>query len=230
MKSKILFLITAGLLMGACTSEDEIFSCDKEVNNWVKNNLKEIRTMDREDWLNSSSEAANAMYRAFTPTQRLVFWNDKFEELMLLPWTNEELGHICKAQEFVNFHKEIFSNELSIEERDDIIDAFCYKWMEFAMDELGWDELKVRAVIGSGRKVLNTNGDLALMKNTTRTSILSEDEEEDSSCNCNQKHDFCNGSSECMSDSGCGSSEHGCGWLILQSCNGRCGIYGYGPA
>ncbi len=45
------------------------------------------------------------------------------------------------------------------------------------------------------------------------------------SCNCNYEHDFCEGSSiHCYKNmNNCGTSSTGCGWLWLQSCDGRCG-------
>lgn len=217
-------------IFSSCTSdEEEMFSCNKQVDEWVKDHLSEIRVMDRTDWLNSPNEKALAMYRAFTPDQRLSFWNAKIEEVLRLNWSEAEINHIRKAQIFLNSNSEIFSDfALTTEERDDLVDEFCYKWTENAITELGWTETIAKSILMSGKRVLNTDGELQELKSDFSISLLSDNEEVN--CNCNKNDDFCSHGSDCVDDPDCNTSERGCGWLWLSGCNGRCGIIGFGPA
>ena len=89
----ILIFICVGL--SSCSTDD--YSCDPEINKWVSDNIDEIHSMIREEWveINNISKQRGA-YGAFTIKQKIALWRGKIEETLDLNWTIEEYAHIKK--------------------------------------------------------------------------------------------------------------------------------------
>lgn len=95
--------MTAAILLQSCTQTDELmFSCDKGIDNWVKDNISDIQEMSRAEWNKLSYSEQIAVFRAFTPEKKFAFWAEKFEELKQLPWTPAELAHIERERGHCN--------------------------------------------------------------------------------------------------------------------------------
>ncbi len=95
-----LFFLTCLLSVFASCQKEEIYSCNEEVNDWVKENLKEIRTMTRSEWKNLDEYVKRGCFVAFTQQQKVDFWKEKFNEALELGWTKEEAEHIKAEQQF----------------------------------------------------------------------------------------------------------------------------------
>ena len=52
--------------MFSCAKE-ESYSCNKEVDAWVKEHLDEVRSMTRSEWNELDPAVSRACYIAFTP-------------------------------------------------------------------------------------------------------------------------------------------------------------------
>lgn len=223
MKCIKLFIATFffSLALVSCSSDDEeVYSCDKSVNLWVKAHVSEIQKMDRAQWLNVDQQKKIPIYRAFTPEQRIQFWESKFKEVNELPWTLEEKKHIEKVIEFFRTHED-YMYESPTDGQLDEIDKFFYKWQSYAIDSLGWKKELCYAIAGSGEKLKNTKGELELAEKQSLTSKTKSAKVE-SSCNCNLTYDFCIGIAPCENVV-CNGADKGCGWLWMSSCNGLCG-------
>ena len=219
---KIFFYVAALLLLTSCDDEPT-YSCDKQTDNWVKENIELVRSINRDSFLTYSGSKKRAMYRAFTPEQRISLWKEKLNEVKMLSWNDREFSHIAKLEEFIDMHTEYFMSGLS-DDRRDVVDSFFYQWQTYAIDSLGWSKQICFAIAGSPNR-MNKNGeiegdDLNVQKNT-RSGKKGDDKD----CNCNLKllSDFCGitGSAECT-EKPCDESSWGCGWGWLEDCNGVC--------
>lgn len=217
---KILFFLAfvmSILSFSSCSEEERTYSCNKSVDTWVKENLPTIQKMTRANWLHTDSTVNIAIYRAFTPQQKIKFWQDKLQEVKQLGWSKEELTHIKKVEDFINSHTEYFEGHLSDEQLDKL-DRFAYQWQEYALKNLGWSKYICRAIIGTGNKVKNTQGDLITSATSYSKNRIARAEGD---CNCSINSDWCSAGWYCK-DTNCDGSDFGCGTLLLHDCTGTC--------
>ncbi len=211
-------------LITSCSQSEEIFySCDKTQDEWVKENLSEIRQMTRSEWLQVDETLARPVYRAFTPEQRIAFWQDRFNETKKLSWTDEELAHIQEAEDFMNSHLDFFHDEL-LPEQEDELELFFYKWQKFGIEQLGWKPSVALAIITSGEKLKNTNGDLEISSKTIarNATMSSRSESSSNKCDCNVgRINSCFLSNTKCIETSCDLA-YSCGALWLQDCEGEC--------
>lgn len=110
-----LALVIGAMIWASCSQDDApCYSCDDEVNEMVKTNLEEIHSMTRSQWKDLDTNVSLAVYRAFTPEQKIQFCKEKFAEVKSLGWNEEELAHIEKAEAFVNSHPELFVEDINL--------------------------------------------------------------------------------------------------------------------
>lgn len=223
MKKMVLFFgMIAVLILTNCAKDELVYSCDPVIDRWVVDHLEEIKKMDRKTWLTYPLEYGKPIFRAFTPEQQVEFWKDKFMEVKSLEWSAEALAHIELMEEFILNHRDFFEGKKLTDEQNDELDVFCYKWQTYAIEKLGWTKMMVVQMIMSGYPMQKYGEEAA-----TRTSPPpggSLDPAAKLPCGCNLKHDFCddtNHAVECKK-TGCSEKEKGCGWLVLQPCNGTC--------
>lgn len=207
------------LLLMSCSSDELTYSCDKEIDRWVKSNLNEIQQMTRAEWLGLNRGYAIATYRAFTPQQKVIFWQEKLAEVKQLPWSEEERAHIAHVEDFISSHKEYFSDEPLAEDQIDELELFFYRWMRDGIEKFGWNETVALSIAGTGLRVVNTEGELDLPPTTYASSELSVSPE--TSCDC--KIDWYNMciDSQCE-ELLCEVIPKGCGWLWTMPCDGLC--------
>ncbi|MBR1378183.1 MAG: bacteriocin fulvocin C-related protein [Bacteroidaceae bacterium] len=210
------------LLLMSCSSDELTYSCDKEIDRWVKSNLNEIQQMTRAEWLGLNRGYAIATYRAFTPQQKVIFWQEKLAEVKQLPWSEDELRHIEQVEQFINVHHGFFYKETLTEDENDEIDIFFYKWMQQGIENYGWDKLVALSIAATGYKVKNTLGELELPLNTYAASNISNSIEPTCDCKTGLLQNACFFSDETCVENDCSYLEDGCGWLLLQSCDGQC--------
>lgn len=228
MKGKVFyaFIVFVGLLcIISCSEQDEIvYSCDDAVNTWVKNNIDEIRCIDRPQWKRLPALKKRAAYIAFAPQQKIAFWKEKLTDVMALDLTEEERNHVRLVYDFVVEHSDYFLKKEGLTDKEkNILDLFFYKWAEVAQSKFGWDMKLVAAIAASGDDVE--------VKRTSSGTLYYDDlfnpdiSKGSKSCHCNTGFfsDFCNvtGEGECE-DVECEGSNFGCGWIWMGSCNGRC--------
>ena len=209
----------------SCSTDDEqLYSCDKTTNEWVKDNISTIRRMNRTQWLQCKSSRSLAIYKAFSPSQKMMFWKEKFKELQEMSWTREELEHILKVLKYVNTHSYVFGENKLTEDQEDELELFFYEWQNTAITKLGWTKALCVAIAGTGYKLKNKDGEIDLLFSDT---VISGPSKPQKDCNCNTSiiSDFCNVtlSGSCVKTI-C-NSEKGCGWLMLQTCNGECDAF-----
>lgn len=102
MKKAFFITIMSALLICSCQKEnEEVYSCNKHLNEWAHENLQAIRSMDRDAWLNLDEEYKRPAFNALTPEQKLLFWKDKLKEVMTsFEWSEPERQHLMKMYRY----------------------------------------------------------------------------------------------------------------------------------
>ena len=113
MKKIIMLTMMATLLIYGCQQEnEEVYSCDKRLNEWAHRNLDAIRSMDREAWLQLDEDYKRPAFNALTPEQKLLFWKDKLKEVMAsFNWSDGEMKHLIKLYQYLEEHPDLYTEE-----------------------------------------------------------------------------------------------------------------------
>lgn len=215
---KINFLwLIAILVFTSCTQDEVFYSCDSEVDQWTKERLADIKTMKRTDWLEVEGEDyQRAIYNAFDPEQKYLFWKEKLAEVLKLEWNPEEKKHIELLSNYIDKNPKIF-DRASFDK--DSFDKFMYSWLEKARDEFEWDDSVLYAIAISGETMADTNGTIKAkitMRATPPTKAKTE-------CSCNKSRSVCFVAGwSCKDPYTCTKVSDGCGLLNLEECNGNC--------
>ena len=216
----------------SCSQDNEIFSCDKEVNTWVKENLADIVQMERTQWLNMGSISyQRAAYRAFTPEQKQALWIGKLDEILSnVVWTQEETKHIEYMLDFVKKKLILFQEKINQEDMDEF-EIEMYKWKEYAVEELGWTPELLYAIINTPQSINSNRQIIFVVSSVTKLKNGSESGSiEDCDCNASALPPQSSGDwfpcvrviHKCNTGSGCKKTTWGCGNLWLYECNGTC--------
>lgn len=182
MKFTKLFIIAASCFaLISCQQQfsDEVYSCDPEVDTWVKKNLRDIRVMTRSEWNELDEDYKGGAYGAFTPEQKQQFWLEKLDHAMELDWTIEEKEHIAALKNAV-IENPIWLNPERTETDYEAYQLFEYKWVEYAQEVLGWTTEQIAGIAYSGNNLLNTQG-LVLKTEESMNKLKSSSER---NCDC----------------------------------------------
>ena len=220
---KLFFIFTVLMLcVTACTnSNDEIaYSCNPKINKWAKNNLEEIQTMSRSEWLAMEDvKYQRAALAAFTPEQKLEFWLLRFDEILQLPWTEKETLHIKEVIDLLQNNAYIFQNDYS-DEKIKEFEIALYKWCEKGINELGWDKKVIAALIADGHRMTDTKGNLEIPMQ--KMQMMQTRAEELPDCNCKKENVLWTTCGRNCEDLPCEEIVHNCGFFTVESCNGIC--------
>ena len=99
---------------------------------------------------------------------------------------------------------------------------FAYQWLEYARNELKWDEFLIGAIVATGNDLVMENGKVKNSMLSSNRVILKKREEV---CNCktsNVVFTTCGplSNSDCVSDS-CDEIRD-CGFILSETCDGIC--------
>lgn len=74
----------------SCQQDEMLYSCDPEVNEYIKSNLSDIQTMSRNRFLEIERDLQPSIFNAFTPEQKQLIWIEKFQNILSLRLANKE--------------------------------------------------------------------------------------------------------------------------------------------
>ena len=224
---KSLLIVTILLLgMSSCQQDDElIYSCDPVEDAWAKENLDDIRVMTRANWLEIDDSKKRVVYRAFSAEQKQDFWVEKIDKILLEnQWEENESAHILLLKDSVKEHLNWFDAKgIEADEKTfDEFKIFAYQWLEYARNELKWDEFLIGAIVATGNDLVMENGKVKNSMLSSNRVILKKREEV---CNCktsNVVFTTCGplSNSDCVSDS-CDEIRD-CGFILSETCDGIC--------
>lgn len=225
------------LWLPSCNHNDEPFSCTPEVDNWVKENLSEVQTMTRSEWLElNDPETERACFRAFTPEQRLQFWVDKLNETLTLDWSVPEKEHISSLIKFIEDNPRIFSDYANEMDLQELTDKFLYLWIEEGQENFKWTLNTIYAIVASGHTLMKEN-DTYYIRDYAEGFLTRGGND----CGCSSSDDWCRGraldinmqmpitidgpydleKTRCVKGD-CNVGSIGCGTLFLGKCDGNC--------
>ena len=214
-------MLSISALFASCSQNEEVYSCDKSTNQWVVDNLSMVRGMNRQQWKELPSDKKIAAYRAFSPDQKISFWEDKLCELNKLPWSTREKEHINKIGEFIHSHEYFFERERLSPEEENELELFFYKWTSFAVENLGWTKQLAYAIAGTGYSIQNTSGELNI-EEPIFTKSMEKGKRPDCHCKINNPLACFPGGAGICDRADCTEVKPGCGWLLLETCDGMC--------
>ena len=227
MKKYSLFTFLSIFVFMSCSNkEDKKFSCDPNIDNWVKSNVSTIRYMKRTEWLKLDESLKKPVYRAFAPKEKHNFWLDKLGEVINLNWTSKEKEHIIVLYNWVKNNPNFFADDLNQDSKEFLeAEKFEYEWREKGESELGWSKQIIAAITMSGNRVLNTQGELEVVKKTAnglvRLKTTGLEPGAGQKCECNRIDDWCGRDSDCSKNDYC-NVYRGCGWFLQAFCDGMC--------
>lgn len=235
MKKNILLICLSIFALLSCSSNDEtVYSCDPNVNNWAKANIKQIQSMKRSEWLDLDKSKQRAACIAFTPEEKYNFWLEKLNEVLTLNWSEDEKKHISELYNWVSQNPDIF--KITNIESDEFanFEKYMYQWSEDGKSKFGWNKQILSAIAMDGNKMIDTTGNMEkrnTVKSNIRFKVTSEAIGAGKTCDCNTSHNFCDNNlsgdkADCIDTrtSKCIYKGNGCGWLVLEPCNGYCQI------
>ncbi len=200
------FAILGGLLLSSCSTVEEVcYSCDSEIDAWVKSNKTELNNMSREDLSKLDIPHQQAALRMFTPKRKKQLWTEKYNEVLHNNnFSKEELKHLLFVS---NFIKTKDFSKTNTKEEDEIM----FEWLKKSMDDFGWskeflyDSFFTYGVIKTPYKTdqnkkVNPGRDL-------------------SNCNCRW---WCWGWWQSCYGGGCDETNGGCGMIGSSDCTGDC--------
>ncbi len=167
--------------------------------------------MTRSEWEALDDEYKIPVFRAFSQEQRVFFWREKIKKVINgYEWNKEESNHLVGLLEFINNNEDIFdfSRKYS-DEQIEKIEVFSYKWIEYALNELGWDLPLIKSIVASGDDIdLNSEKGNIELRNPK--------------CNCNTGSwvEWCI-TTHC-DEGNCLATNHGCAFLLVGECDGMC--------
>ncbi len=223
MKKYIIFIIslTTCCILSSCEKNDVIYSCNPKLNKLVSKNTDVIKEMSSNEVLSYRHDVSlqKAIYNALTSDQKLKLWKKKLDDILLLEWTEKEINHIELMLDILESHTYLFEFNYHPEFEDEI-DLISYKWVNYAKEELRWDNNTIYAVSMTINPVTKINGELIVDERWSEdSSTIKTKNEIILACKCSNSGS-CPGGFTCMT----GSCERasGCGFGGFSKCVGLC--------
>lgn len=221
------------MLIVSCSQDETIYSCNPEINLWVKENKQSIDVMSSNEFLSLERDYQKASYIAFSPKQRENLWVSKITEASKLDWSKDEQEHIGKLLIALEEHSNVFSKDCPEEYKDDF-KIWVYQWIKEGEEVFNWSPKLIKNLLFSPNQLLSKDGEIKGGKNKVTRQIKTRSEDGGDSnrnCNCNSNSSHGEGifSDDCSEDShcvqgywNCESKWAGCGLFFLDSCDGYC--------
>lgn len=162
-----LLYVVVLVMVSSCQKDESVYSCDMNTNEWVKANLSDIRTISRAECRDSDESLKRAIFRVFTPDQRIDLWVEKLHEVLSLNWNAKETMHIKKLLQYIENNPDCYDFEKQKTEEEERLELFAYKWQEEAINDLKWDMKLIRGIAATGNRLTDKEGNVELNVNDT---------------------------------------------------------------
>lgn len=208
---KIIIVCFLGMFfLASCNQEEVCYSCDENVDAFVKENLKAIQQMNRADIIKYSNEKQRGIYRALSAEKKKEIWQDKFAQIYSLDLNDGERELMNKFQEFVD--NTDFNATIKTKEKE-----YLNSLREEAIQKFGWTQRFIVSAFG-------------YLENIDRTGIIDARDFGDvpvftdpdkPKCDCDWGFGCLDGPCDKRKDS-CNITQTDCGWWWSDSCVGVC--------
>jgi len=213
------------IMMSCSKIENDKYSCDEDVNQFVIDNKEELCDLSREELIVYREDIQKAAFRAMPVKSRLELWQDKFNALEMLNWSISEKQFILDVERCLTqkmFDELTLSDELYRES----LDAQFNIWINYCLSDLNWSVGKVYSLLGTLE--IQVDGNNVLIESFTSNNSSDMKSSEQGTCKCSTTSDWCNsgGGGEfighCGKTTPCIKGSIGCGTLWTYSCDGMC--------
>lgn len=180
--------------------------------------------MKREEWLKLEESKKKPAYSAFTPNEKYDFWMEKFNETILLNWSDSEKKHITKLKKWIEENPQIFDNMSYESNLLNEFERFTYIWMEDGKTNFGWSKEVIRSIVYTGNKVVDINGKVQItIKRNVRFKVGEEADPKKNYCDCTNSSD-CTNTLTCVEKNVTCTGRNACGLFGIFKCDGLCQI------
>jgi len=196
------------MFVASCNKSTDCYSCDVDVDAFVKQNEAQLRDMAVAELATYNPEVQRAAFRMYDARKRQRIWEERYDYILTNNpngFSNEELATIRELSDYVA--------EKGIEQTGS---AFINQWIERTRESFLWDDNRYRFLIMS----LDVDED-NYQKN------YGIDPSSDVNCKCNKEKDGlliedCPSSGECSTKLKCKETKWGCGKFWKSPCDGDC--------
>lgn len=208
----------------SCGKNELNYSCDKEINFWVKGNISNITKMTSDEVLSYRNDVTRqkAIYAALSPEQKKDLWKAKVENVLSLSWTEQEKAHIASLLKIIDASPFLFDSSIQ-DQYEDEIDIISYKWVSFAQEELGWYR-EIYAIAMTFNPITRLNDQLIVDESLINAIELTKTRSESLACSCHASSGIttgvCPSGFSCVTG-GCDKVRN-CGFLGANECIGLC--------
>ncbi|MDR0713195.1 MAG: bacteriocin fulvocin C-related protein [Bacteroidales bacterium] len=210
---KYFIFLASILLFSSCSKEALEFSCNPEVDSWVKQNKETYAGISRTRLATEIDfDRQRALFVSFSPEQKVNIYQQKYQYLMeLKSLSQEEKVYLTKL--FQHVKPEIYSSESSNRE----FTAFADEWTNEVQNVLGWTELDVFRYTHTWF----TNEEFEEWINYKQKSSTLKSTGEEPPCECYYSISCVWGFFELCEDGGC-TINYNCGISSTSKCTGLC--------
>ena len=233
MKNLHYYFMLSMMLLFSCQQEEIIYSCDPEMDDYIKSNISEIQTMSTAEFLKIEKELQPSIFNVLKVKQKQQIWLDKYEDALKLNWTDEEREHIMLLIRYIQDNKTFFEDPKKYE---DEISIFAYKWRRYAENVLMWDNNMIYSMVyDPGYLIKDSQNKLIIIENNdfsekTNIPILTKKfkkREENNppptvKCSCNEAVNDCGTTGLMTCRKWNCIAIYGCGFLFQAVCDGGC--------
>lgn len=211
---KLIICFLGIFFLAGCSQEEACYSCDENVDAYVKENLEAIQQMNRADIIKYPNEMQRAMYRSLSAEKKKEIWQDKFLQLNSLDLSDGERELMKKFQEFVNTAN--FSVGITDKER-----TYLESLREEGFTKFGWTQ---RFVVSAFGYLENVDRNGIIVKRDLDDVPVFTDPNTKPDCDCRWGFTCLDGPCDerpksCILDD---DDDYGCGWFLVQKCTGVC--------
>ena len=212
MRSFFLLFLLSFFFLG-CSKDELTYSCDSEIDRWVKANKQVYSNISRDSLKFLSFKKQLGLYRSFSSKHKIKLWTAKIEVLLSDDkFSDREKEHFLKLIEYVkpvHFESESGRIEFSI---------FAEEWERYGRTYFGWKDED----LFYSTHILLTKKEFLDRKNIDLTSKEMSLPGLDTGKDCECLYSiYCSGSQTC-SKGNCKISDGGCGILGTSNCKGYC--------
>lgn len=96
----------------ASCKKEESYSCDPNVNEWVKTYKSELADVTREQLVTLPVKYQNAVFESLSPQKKLYIWNEKIDSVLLLEWdevTKAKIVDLKNHLQSIDFTRDRFT-------------------------------------------------------------------------------------------------------------------------
>jgi hypothetical protein len=219
MKNIFFLFVIISFSIVSCQKGEQVYSCDSEVNEYVNENLSDLKGITYEELVAYELDYQKGVFRTLTKEEKAQMWISKLEEVLELTWSETEISYIESMKEAIN------ENWFDL----DISDVDKLKRDEFLQQKIAEGNTEVGLSMGMlyslfARIDIPVDPNAPSYMKPLPYGSGGSSSGNTGDCKCSQSSDWCLQSGyDCEDDDlGCNETAHGCGTFWTYKCNGIC--------